>query len=359
MDKVKAALIYGPLDVRVIDVPKPKVGKGEVLARIKMCLTSGTTVKRYSKPYLGLGYPTGFGYEWVGIIEEVGKEVDSSLKGKRCITDFSAYLCARPCRCFFCLRGQPNLCAIKPSKRTIKRSDDPERGIVSGKFKEYDKLPAKYIKIIPEHVSDVNACQIPYVSFVLHGINKVKIDYGDTVATVGSGAIGIIHMLLAHLRGAQTIAIDKNQDRLEFAKKIGAADYTINSSSIEEIKKKFKQLNINEGFGPDVVIESVGMPATYEEAFQLVRSGGQVLMFGGAEKGTKVNLDTFHLHYDEVTIVSSVDLYPIDFERSYKLIEKGMLNLNSLVTTNYSLHNIKEALEKHRQQKGMKYAVIP
>jgi L-iditol 2-dehydrogenase len=353
---MKAALFFGPMDVRVLDVPKPKIDENEALIRVKISTTTGTTVKQYVRPYPGWGYPHGFGYEWVGEVEEVGREVDKSLIGKRCILSRPP----RTCNCFFCLRGRPNLCSQRRDTRRIdQRTDDPVEGRVSGCFKEYMKAPASLIKLIPKHLTTEDVCQVPSVGLVQHGNNNVNIKMGDTVATVGSGAIGMIHMMLSHLRGAQTIAIDKSQSRLDFAKKIGAADYIINAQNTDEAKTRLKELNINEGYGPDVVIEAVGLPETYEEAFALVRRGGQVLMYGGAQLGTTITLDTYHLHYDELTIVASSSGIPIDRVRAYNLVERGMIKPSVFISGKYSLTEVKEALELHRTQKGIKYAVIP
>ena len=353
---MKAALVYGPMDVRVVDVPKPEIGAGEALIRVKICMTSGTTIKQYVRPYPGWGYPHGFGYEWAGEVEEVGKDVDKSLIGKRCTT-------SRPtqaCNCFFCVRGKPHLCARwRDAMKTTKHSDNPETGEVSGRFIEYVKAPASLVNVLPEHLSSEDACQILYVAVAQHGNNNVNIKVGDTVATVGGGAMGMIHLMLSHLRGAQTVCIDKSQSRLDFAKKIGAADYIINAGNTEEAKEKLKELNINEGYGPDVVIEAVGLPETYEEAFELVRRGGQVLMYGGTLQGTTVTFDTYHLHYDEITIVASTAATPIDLVRAYNLVERGMIKPSVFISGEYPLTRIKEALELHRTNKGIKYAIIP
>jgi len=352
---MKAAYLYGPMDVQVLDVPKPEMGAGEALIKVDICMTSGTTVKQYVRGYPGWGYPHGFGYEWAGRVEEVGEGVDKSLIGERCFTSRPP----RACDCFFCLRGKPHLCASwRDTQRTVKRSDDPKKGEVSGTFVEYIKAPASLIKVLPKHLSSEDACQIPYVAVAQHGNNNVDIKVGDTVATVGAGAMGMIHLMLSHLRGAQTIAIDMNQTRLDFAKKIGAADHIIKAGNTEKTKKKLKELNINDGYGPDVVIEAVGLPSTYEEAFELVRRGGQLLLYGGAEQGTTVTFDTYHLHYDEITVVASTAAAPIDHVRAWNLVERGMIKPSVFISGKYPITEIKEAHELHRTGKGIKYAIM-
>ena len=354
-DMMKAALIYGPMDVRVIDAPKPEAGPGEVLIRIKICMTAGTTVKQYVRGYPGWAYPHGFGYEWAGEIEEVGEGVDKSLIGKKVSWDRAG----RTCNCFFCVRGKPNLCASRAQVRKEPVADDPEKGKITGMYKEYDVLPESAVKVLPEHLSLEDACMIPTVTVAQHGNNNVEILQGDSVAVIGAGAIGLTHMMLSHLRGAQTIAIDMNKSRLHFAKKAGIADHIIHTGKTEEAQERIKELNINDGWGPDVTIEAVGLPQTWEMAFDLVRRGGQVLEYGGCEPKTTITLDTYKLHYHEITIVSSTTASPIDWIRAYNLIERGMIKPSIFITDRIPITRIKEALELHRTGKGLKYAVIP
>jgi L-iditol 2-dehydrogenase len=355
-EMMKAALVYGPSEIRVLDVPKPQVGKGEVLARIQICMTSGTTVKQYVRQYPGLDYPYGIGYEWAGQIEEVGEGVDKDLIGKRCTSKWKR----TPDDCFFCLRGQPNLCANMKSKGYGDNwSDKPELGIVSGYYKEYVVLPASQADIFPDHLSNEDGCQIPYLTYSQHGNNNVKIDVGDTVAVVGSGAIGLLQMMLSHIRGAQTVAIDPNQSRLDFAKNIGAADYVIKAGNTEDAKKGLEGIGINNGHGPDVVIECVGVPATYEEAIDLVRRGGQVLLFAGCAQGTTITASTYRLHYEEIRIIGSMHASLIDYETSFRLVERGVIKPSIFISGNYQLSDVKNALDAHKNGEGMKFAVVP
>jgi L-iditol 2-dehydrogenase len=353
---MKAALVFGRKDVRVIDVPKPTLGPGEVLVKVKLCMTSGTTVKEYERPYPGLGYPHGFGYEWAGDVDEVGEGVDKSLIGKRCIFKWPSSSCS----CFFCLRGQPNLCAkIKSKGYGAVHVDNIETGDVSGAFKQYVKFPVAQLRILPEHLSSDDACMIIYVTFAQHGNSNVDIHVGDTVAVIGAGAMGIIQMMLSHLRGAQTIAIDPVQSRLDFAAKVGAADHTINTGNTADAKKKLDELNINEGFGPDVVMEAVGRPQTYEEAIALARRGGQVLLYAGCEQGTSITVETYRLHYEEIRIVGSMHASLIDYERAYNLVERGVIKPSIFISRRFPLERIKEAHELQMKGEGVKFAVIP
>ena len=355
---MKAALLYGIEDVRIIDVPKPVPGPGEVVAKVELCLTSGTVIKQYKRGYPGWGYPHGFGYEWAGRIVEVGEGVDESLVGMKCTSKVAV---PDDCDCFFCIRNYKNLCARRGHAldKVRREVDKPEEGIIRGFFAEYVRLPIRWIDLIPEDVPFEDACQIPYLAYAVHGTKRVSINPGDYVAVIGSGAAGILHMMLAHLRGGRTIAIDVNPERLEFARKVGAADYTIQASTAEEVWRAFKDLNINNGYGPDVVIEAVGLPSTYEEAIQIVRRGGQVLLYAGAPEDTSITVDTYRLHYDEITVTGSVGVTPHDYVQAHDLIVNRMIKPGIFISGRFPLSKIKEALELHSSGKGVKFAIIP
>jgi L-iditol 2-dehydrogenase len=356
VNTIKAALCFGPMDVRVVDQPKPTLEQGEVLVHVKLCMTSGTTVKQYARGYPSWTYPFGWGYEWAGIIEEVGPGVGSSLMGKKVIPVYTR----RDDNCWFCRHEQPNLCAgMRLPRAEELKTQKPKNLESEGAFREYIKLKVNRIKILPENLSLEDAASVPTVSVVIHGNYNVDINPNDTVLIIGAGGIGQLHGLVSKLRGAQTIMIDRSQERLDSAKKNGAADWIFAAGTTEEAKNKLKELNINEGWGPDVAIEAIGQPATWEEAIELVRRGGQVLEYGGCKEGTSITVDTYRLHYDEIKIVSSTTLSPIDWTIAYELVEKGRIKPSIFISGSYPLTEIKTALENHMNQKGLRYAVIP
>jgi L-iditol 2-dehydrogenase len=235
----------------------------------------------------------------------------------------------------------------------------PKNFETQGAFREYLKLKVDRIEILPENLSFEDAASVPTVAVVAHGNYNVDINPNHTVLIIGAGGIGQLHGLISKLRGAQTVMTDRSQERLDSAKKNDAADWTFVAGTIEEAKNKLRELDINEGWGPDVVIEAIGQPATWEEAIALVRRGGQVLEYGGCKEGTSITVDTYRLHYDEIKIVSSTTHSPIDWTIAYELVKKGRIKPSIFISGSYPLAEIKTALENHMNQKGLRYAVIP
>ncbi|UCG36726.1 MAG: zinc-binding dehydrogenase, partial [Candidatus Bathyarchaeota archaeon] len=121
---------------------------------------------------------------------------------------------------------------------------------------------------------------------------------------------------------------------------------------------KVKQLT--DGCGADVVIEAVGLPTTWEQAMKMVRKGGIVLEFGGCPPGTKVQMDTELLHYNEVTVKGSFHATPTHFRKALNLIASGVLNMEPVISKKMPLSQLHEAFERLATTRSeVKIAIIP
>jgi len=338
-------MLYGIRDLRIEDVDVPEVEAGEVLIKIKAATTCGTDLKIFQRGYVEqvIKLPTVFGHEWAGEVVEVGKGLEWPKQGMRVRAGNSA-----PClHCMMCTKGDYNLC---------------ENMIwLWGAYAEYIKVPARMVlvnlQVIPQHISYEEAAITEPLACVLHGAEKVGVKLGDTVAIIGAGPIGLLHLLTAKKNGAEkVISIDLVEERLNFAKKLGA-DETINAGK-ENVVEKVRQLT--RGYGADVVIEAIGLPQTWEQALKLVRKGGSVLEFGGCPPGTEITVDTEQLHYGEVTVHGAFHATPLHFKKALNLIASGTIDVKPLITKKIGLAEIAEAFEVLSTTKSeIKIAVIP
>lgn len=338
-------MLYGIRDLRIEDVDVPEVEAGEVLIKIKAATTCGTDLKIFQRGYVEkvIKLPTVFGHEWAGEVVEVGKGLGWPKQGMRVRAGNSA-----PClHCMMCTRGNYNLC---------------ENMIwLWGAYAEYIKVPARMVlvnlQVIPQHISYEEAAITEPLACVLHGAEKVGVKLGDTVAIIGAGPIGLLHLLTAKKNGAEkVISIDLVEERLNFAKKLGA-DEIINAGK-ENVVEKVRQLT--GGYGVDVVIEAIGLPQTWEQALKLVRKGGSVLEFGGCPPGTEITVDTEQLHYGEVTVRGAFHATPLHFKKALNLIASGTIDVKPLITKKIGLEEIAEAFEILSTTKSeIKIAVIP
>jgi L-iditol 2-dehydrogenase len=180
---------------------------------------------------------------------------------------------------------------------------------------------------------------------------------GDTVAIIGAGPIGLLHMLVVRKMGVEkTIVVDLVDERLEYAKKLGA-DETINSgrdNATERVRE------FTGGYGADVAIEAIGLPATWEQALKLTKKGGKVLEFGGCPPGTEIKVNAEQLHYGETTILGTFHTTPLHFSKALDLLASRTIDVRPLVTRKMKLENLKEAFEILSTSKSeIKIAIIP
>lgn len=338
-------MLYGIRDLRVEDVEVPEVEAGEVLVRVRAATTCGTDLKIFQRGYVEkiITLPTVFGHEWAGEVVETGKELEWPEKGMRVRAGNSA-----PClHCTMCQKGKYNLC---------------ENMIwLWGAYAEYIKVPARTVLVnmqeIPEHVSYEEAAITEPLACVLHGVEEAGVKLGDIVAIIGAGPIGLLHLLTVKRMGAEkAIMIDLVDERLSFAEKLGA-DETINSGK-ENAVEKVRQLTA--GYGADVVIEAIGLPATWEQALKLARKGGTILEFGGCPPATEIRLNAETLHYGEQTVLGAFHTTPLHFRKALNLISSRIIDVRPLVTRRMKLDEIKEAFEILSTSKSeIKIAITP
>jgi len=342
---MRAALLYGVRDLRVEHIDRPKVGPGEVLVSVKAATTCGTDIKIFQRGYVEgvIHYPTIFGHEWAGVAAEVGENASWPRKGMRIRAGNSA-----PClRCKMCQKGNYNLCE--------------DMIWLWGAYAEYVKVPARMVTLnmqeIPSHLSYEEAALTEPLACVLHGIEKARVKLGDTVAIIGAGPIGLLHLVTAKKIGAEKVIItDLVDERLQRAEQLGA-DETVN---VKEEKPVDKVRQLTEGYGADVVIEAIGLPATWEQALRMVRKGGTVLEFGGCPPGTEIKVRTELLHYGEVTVLGTFHTTPGHFKKALNLISSGTIPVKPLITRRMKLDKMRDAFEILTTSKSdLKIAIIP
>jgi len=344
-EKMRAALLYGVKDLKIEKIDKPRVGYGEILVKVKAATTCGTDLKIFQRGYVEgvIKLPTVFGHEWAGDIVEVGEGVTWLKEGMRVRAGNSA-----PClKCKMCQRGNYNLCE--------------DMMWLWGAYAEYIKVPARMVMLntqeIPSHVTYEEAAITEPLACVLHGIEKAQVGLGDTVAIIGAGPIGLLHLITTRKMGAGKIIItDTVDERLQIAKELGA-DETINAKREDSVEKTRK---LTDGYGADLVIEAIGLPVTWEQAQKMVRKGGTVLEFGGCPPGTEIRVSTELLHYGEVTLLGTFHTTPAHFKKALNLIASGTLNVKPLVTRKMGLEKIEKAFEILTTSKNdLKIAILP
>ena len=344
-ERMTAAVLYGKRDVRIEQIPIPRVGPGEVLLRIRAALTCGTDLKVYRQGFHArmIVPPAVFGHELAGVVAEVGQGVDSFQPGMRVVAANSA-----PCnKCFFCERHLANLCQ--------------DLQFINGAYAEFIKIPERIVRqnllILPDNVGFQEAALVEPLACVLRGIEETGIIEGDTVAVIGMGPVGLMFVQTLKSIGAAVIAVGKRSGQLRLAAEMGA-DHVIDATRtnvVEEVRKV-----TNGRRGADIVIEAVGSTETWQQAMGMVRRGGTINLFGGCPSGTQIPLDTTLIHYSEITIKASFHHTPRHIREALDVIRRGRISARMLITGEERLTALGGVLEKLLHRNGdLKIAIIP
>jgi L-iditol 2-dehydrogenase len=341
-----AAVLYGKEDVRIEQVPVPRVGEGEVLIKVQVALTCGTDVKVYSRGYHArmIVPPALFGHELAGIIEETGPGVSHFQRGQRVVALNSA-----PCQtCFYCRKHQENLCE--------------DLLFNNGAYAEYIRIPRRIVDAnmltIPGQVTFTEAAMVEPLACVLRGLHETKAEMGDTVAVIGAGPIGLMFLQVARLRGCHVIVVEKREAQAELAKRLGAHEVVVTGpggNAAEGVRAL-----TGEQRGADVVIEAVGRPETWELAIAMVRRGGTVNFFGGCPGGVMVQLDPNRLHYSEITLKATFHHTPESVRQAFALISEKKFRCADFITGEAPLSHLPQVLRSMMNRNGeIKTAIIP
>lgn len=335
-----ASYLIKPGVIELREVPVPKPSRGEVLVKIKAALTCGTDLKAFIRGHPMIPMPGVFGHEFSGVIAEAGKGIRKFKAGDEIMAVHSA-----PCiTCRYCKKKVYNLCEnIMHTK-------------ILGAFAEYILLPAHIVKqnLFLKHkdIGFEEAAMLEPLSCVVHGMSGLNIKHGDNILIIGTGPIGLLHLMLAKLKGVKIIITGLEHDKLQLAKKLGA-DIVVHPSGLTDVVGEFTN-----GMGVDFVFECTGQLDVWETSVNYVRRGGTVVLFGGVKKDTIVTYDTYRLHYDELTLKGVFHFTPADVKTAYSLLKKR-LNISPLISSAYSLKDLPVALERLSKGEGIKYAIIP
>jgi L-iditol 2-dehydrogenase len=191
---------------------------------------------------------------------------------------------------------------------------------------------------------------------VVQGADRIDMSGNRTIALLGDGPIALMFLQLAHLRGVgRVILIGRHPRRMDVARKLGA-DAVIDSTRSDphtDVRA------LTDGLGADTVIECVGRPEAWQEAMQLSRRGGEVLVFGGCQRDSTVALQTELIHYEEIDLKGAFHYTPAAVSRAWNLICGGHLNLASLITHRMPLDDLAHAFKLLKRREAVKVAIVP
>lgn len=344
MNRTMRAVVYlGPETIELRNVPIPEPKAGELLVKVRAATTCGTDVKTYRRGHPKFPPPFIFGHEFGGDVVQAGEGVERFREGMR----VTANVFAECGECFYCNRGQGNIC---------------ENLVYNfGAFAEYMIIPASIVRRttfeIPDHIPYAHAAFLEPLVTVVHGWHKAAIQPGETVAIIGAGGpISLLFTQLVLRSGAgRVIAIGHSATRLDVAAQLGAT-HLVHAKDADPVTAVHE---LTDGYGADLVIECAGTKQTWEASIDVVRRGGRVLWFGGLPAGTNVEIDPARVHYGEIALLNMHGGTAADAREAFHLIESGEVKVEPMLNGELPLEQVELALKMMIAGRVVKMVINP
>jgi len=327
------------------DVPKPEPGPGEVLVRIKSCGFCATDYKAIKGIRRNVDFPLLPGHEPAGIIAAVGPYVTHVKEGDEVILSPSGF-------CGFCRNcriGLTHYCETSYS------TGGDGTDVRPGSFAEYTVTGANVVFAKPKNLSFDVACQGEPVSGAWKGlVHYSEMKVGDDVVVIGTGGIGMYCLMVAKAAGAgRLIAIDVSEYALNTARGLGAT-HTINPTKCDAKAAVYDILPQ----GPDLVVEAAGPVKAVELMVSLVRRGTKWNIFG-ITTHEKFELDGGLMHFLEARMDSSFSTTPQAIEKAIRLMDRGLVNVEKVISHRFPLSEIHKAVEAMASAERNKVIINP
>jgi len=342
MEKMNVAMYYNNNDVRIEEMPVPKISDDELLVKV---ISSGICGSDVMEWYRIKKAPLVLGHEISGDIVKTGEKIKKFKEGNRVFATHHV-----PCnKCFYCKNDQHTLCDTIHKTR-----------FHPGGFSQYLRVPSINVEngtfILPDEISYDEGTFIEPLACVVRGFRIMGFQPGKTVLILGSGIAGLLNIKLAKAYGSKKIiATDIDDYRLKFAKKAGA-DIVINAKeNIPEIVKKH-----NNGRLADYVVLCAGAPSAINQAVDSVEPGGVILWFAMTPPGVKVPLHFFDIWNKQIKTFSTYAAVKKDITEAIGLLRFKKVRVTDMITHKLPLKDTPKGFKLVSEaKKSMKVIIEP
>jgi 2-desacetyl-2-hydroxyethyl bacteriochlorophyllide A dehydrogenase len=335
---MKAIQISEPSVMKVIDIAEPQMGDDEVLLRMKYVGFCGSDLNTFRGGNPMVKMPVVPGHEVGAEIVSIGKNVPEGLKPGMTVTVNPYTNCGK---CASCRNGRVNACQHNETLGVQRW----------GAMCEYLVLP--WEKAIPAGLLTPRTCAlIEPMSVGFHAVSRAQVTDIDVVMVIGCGMVGMGAVVRAAQRGATVVAADIDDEKLALARQMGAS-YTINTKT-EDAHARL--LEMTSGFGPDVVIEAVGSPMTYQMAVDEVAFTGRVICIGYAK--SEISFQTKYFVQKELDIRGSRNAQPSDFRAVIHYLERGTCPVDQLISRVVKPEEAFEAMKQWDAAPGKVFRIL-
>lgn len=346
-----AAVFREPGNLDVTEVSTPEARPGEVVVRVGANTVCGTDVRILKgEKTRGIGKDVVLGHELAGHVAEVGAGVDDGL-GYEVGAPVAMYPILQCGRCYYCLRGMENVCE---NLRIFGNIED-------GGLAEFIRVPAKAVErgnlfVAGEDRPSEELALAEPLACCINGLEKYRVEVGDTVVILGAGPIGLFHLQLALLSGAEKVIVSNpSESRRRFAESLGAT-VTVDPTS-EDLAGLVREHT--GGRGADATVICIGRAELVNDALGMTRKGGRVNVFAGLAGEGWAEIAANLIHYNEISLTGGSNCRRRDFADAMRLIESGRIDVKTMVTDRFPLVQATRAIEKSSESGGIKVAVMP
>lgn len=331
---MKALVMSEPGKVAMTELPKPAIGPEEVLVRIRaagICINDVRDFKgegHYSYPRIG-------GHEFAGEICEMGAAVNKNRFhiGQKVVT----YVVDNCKECYYCKHGCENIC---PDFASTTAYQNPNGISGFGGFGQYVAAKAEDLYICRDEVPYEELAMVEPLACVLNSINKCQVEFGDDVLVIGGGTMGMLHVMLAHMRGANVILSEPMEARRKKALELGA-NIVIDPMHCDVVKEV---KNVTDGLGAKVVFNTTAVPALALQALDCTAINGTLVMFSSLHPNQPVEVNLGLIHSSQKNITGAQNGSVKTFWQAVQLLNKGLFDPKPLIEEVYDYHDFAKAM---------------
>jgi threonine dehydrogenase-like Zn-dependent dehydrogenase len=307
---MKALVLRKPGEASVQRVPDPVLTDGQILLRVRMVGFCGSDLNSFRGLNPLVSYPRILGHEVSAtVVENPGRHSDLPVGTDVALCPYTS--CGQ---CASCRNGRSNACQFN---QTLGVQRD-------GALTEFIAMPRE--KLFPAKLTIKELCLVEPLTVGFHAVARGRVSAHNTVAIWGCGGVGLGAVAASSARGARTICIDVDDEKLALAKAAGGTD-NINTTR-EPLHERL--LELTEGRGPDVAVEAIGTPATFRAAVEEVAFTGRVVYIGYAKEAVSYETRLFVLK--ELDIRGARNAQTEDFESVIKFLEAGKFPVDQAVS---------------------------
>lgn len=338
---MKVAIMPEAGKIEMKDLPVPEMHEDEVLVKVK-----AVGVCTWEQGFffgMASGFPFAGGHEICGIVEKVGSKVGQDVKPGDKVVVASLTRCGE---CYYCRRGYDNQCANAVNSQKLEGYEGPAG------FAEYFVAKGYEIYKVVQDTPFERGILAEPLACVTHSLDVSNIKSGDYALVCGAGIMGVLHVMLAKLRGAKVIISEPDELRRKKALEFGA-DYVINPFE-ENVKDKV--LEITNNIGVEECFYTAGGRASIEAGIDSLAIRGTLVVYGKTGKNDVIAFDPKVLHYKEFNLTGVTKHTKDSFRVASELLSNKSLPLDKLVEVKYDFDNIVDAFEAARERSS--YRVV-